>query len=108
MGNVVCKVGGLQQSFYGYGLEKRAVPIGSKELCEMTLPYYGHVIDCFGPKRCMFESNFPPDKEGCSYRVLYNCFKRVAEAKNLSAAGKKDIFHDTALRTYRLDQDFYA
>ncbi len=39
----------------------------------------------------MFESNFPPDKEGVSYRVLYNCFKRIAAAKGLSAAEKKDI-----------------
>ena len=24
------------------------------------------------------ESNFPPDKECVSHRVLYNCFKRIA------------------------------
>ena len=98
----------MQQDFFGLGLRRREVPIGSRELCEITLPYYGYAIDCFGAQRCMFESNFPPDKEGCSYRVLYNAFKRVAAAKNLTAAQKKEIFHDTAVRVYRLDDHFGA
>ena len=46
----------------------------------------------------MFESNFPPDKESCSYRTLYNAFKRMAAALELTAEEKADIFHDTALR----------
>ena len=35
----------------------------------------------------------------------------IHKAKNLSAAEKRDIFHDTAVRTYKLDEDknqFYA
>ena len=46
----------------------------------------------------MFESNFPPDKESCSYRTLYNAFKRMAATLELTAEEKADIFHDTALR----------
>lgn len=109
--NVVAKCGGIQMKFsewpfrFGEGREK---PIGSKELCDQILPYYSHVIDCFGPQRCMFESNFPVDRNSCSHRVLFNAFKRIAAAKGLAAAEKKAIFHDTAVRTYRLDDQFVA
>mmetsp|Transcript_108138 Transcript_108138/g.230877 ORF Transcript_108138/g.230877 Transcript_108138/m.230877 type:complete len:357 (-) Transcript_108138:28-1098(-) len=100
--NVVCKVGGIQMVINGFDLEKRATPIGSEELAELTYPWYSHVIDCFGPSRCMFESNFPVDKDCVSYRTLWNAFKRVAARKGLTADQKKDIFHDTAARIYRL------
>ena len=59
-----------------------------------------HAIECFGPERCMFESNFPVDKQSCSYHVLYNAFKKmVADA---SEADKAALFHDTAHHAYRL------
>lgn len=106
--NVVAKLGGSQQDSNGYGFEKRDVPIGSKELSEIMLPWYSTVIDAFGPQRCMFESNFPPDKECVSFRTLFNAFKRICAAKGLSAAEKRAIFHDTAVRAYRLDDTFNA
>jgi len=102
--NVACKVGGIQMKNNGFALHEaeRAVPIGSEELAELVLPWYGHAIDCFGASRCMFESNFPPDKDSVSYRVLWNTFKRVAAKKGLTAEEKRDIFHDTAARVYSL------
>lgn len=74
------KVGGLQMSVNGYpigregrpGIEGRDAPVTSEELAEMTFGIYSHVIEAFGPDRCMFESNFPVDKWGVSYRVLWN------------------------------------
>jgi len=36
----------------------------------------------------------------CSYPVLWNAFKRVAE--RYSASEKAALFHDTAARVYRL------
>ena len=62
--------------------------------------YYLHAIDCFGPERCMFESNFPVDKGMCSYPVLWNAFKRIASAA--SADEKADLFHRSAARFYGL------
>ena len=48
----------------------------------------------------MFESNFPVDKASCGYGVLWNAFKKmVADA---SEAEKSALFHDTAVRAYRL------
>merc|ERR1711924_405085 len=70
--NVYAKVGGCTMTFNGWGFEKRDKPVGSKELAELTLPIYSHVIKSFGPQRSMFESNFPVDKVCLSYGVLWN------------------------------------
>ena len=79
-----------------------AAPIGSAELCDMLFRFYSHAIDSFGCSRCMFESNFPVDKECVSYRTLWNTFKRIAAKKGLNAAEKAEIFAGTATRAYRL------
>eukprot|EP00929_Paragymnodinium_shiwhaense_P067505 TRINITY_DN33969_c0_g1_i2.p1 TRINITY_DN33969_c0_g1~~TRINITY_DN33969_c0_g1_i2.p1 ORF type:complete len:375 (-),score=56.69 TRINITY_DN33969_c0_g1_i2:121-1200(-) len=101
--NVYCKVGGILMPKNGFGLDKREKPIDSAGLCELVYPWFSYAIDCFGPERCMFESNFPVDKESATYRTLWNAFKRVASKKGLSDAKKRDIFHDTAVRVYSLD-----
>lgn len=80
------------------------MPIGSEELKTQLLPYYAHVIGAFGPRRCMFESNFPVEKECVSHRVLYNGFKRMAAEIGLSADEKRAIFSETATRVYRLNE----
>ncbi|MGE4609243.1 MAG: amidohydrolase family protein, partial [Myxococcota bacterium] len=72
----------------------------SEELAETLGPYYHHCIEEFGPARCMFESNFPVDKASCSYTVLWNCFKRLTRDFHLSE--RAALFHDTAVRVYRL------
>ena len=100
--NVYCKVGGIQMVVNGFGLHERDTPIGSEELAELTFPWYSHVIDSFGPSRCMFESNFPVDKDSVSYRTLWNMFKRIANMKQLSESEKQDIFHNTAMNVYKL------
>jgi predicted TIM-barrel fold metal-dependent hydrolase len=64
-------------------------------------PYISHCIEQFGPERCMFESNFPVDKVSFSYHVLYNAFKRLSQS--YSATERAAMFHDTAVRVYRID-----
>jgi len=98
--NVVAKLGGLVMPLNGFGLHKRAAPVTSSELSDLTREWYLHTIDVFGPARCMFESNFPVDKVSCSYRVLWNSFKRIAAA--FSSAEKATMFSGTATRVYRL------
>ena len=84
----------------GFGWEKRDRPPGSEELAEATRHYYDRSIQLFGPDRCMFESNFPVDKASCSYAVLWNAFKRIA---NGFPEDEKDaMFYRTAARVYRL------
>ena len=48
----------------------------------------------------MFESNFPVDKQTCSYTTLWNAFKRIAAG--YSPADKTALFFGTANRVYRL------
>ena len=83
-------------------MHRRASPIGSEELCELLYPYYLYAIEAFGPERCMFESNFPVDKECVSYRTIWNTFKRIAAKAGLSEAEKTAMFSGTAARVYRL------
>ena len=96
--NVVAKLGGLVMPLNGFGFHKRQEPVTSSELAEATREWYLHAIDCFGPARCMFESNFPVDKVSTSYRVLWNSFKRITAT--FSAADKAALYHDTAVRVY--------
>ena len=70
--NVVAKVGGIQMVVNGYGWHERDRPPTSDELLAANRDWYDHMIDQFGPDRCMFESNFPVDKLSCSYTVLWN------------------------------------
>ena len=99
--NVYAKVGGLGMGYLnGLGFEKRPKPPTSDEMLEVTRPWYEHMIAQFGPTRCMFESNFPPDKTSSSYTVLWNHFKKLT--KGYSATERAQMFHDTAMRAYRL------
>ena len=98
--NVVVKLGGFGMPLGGFGWHERERPAGSAELAATMGPWYLHCIEAFGVDRCMFESNFPVDKQSVSYTVLWNTFKRMAEG--FSADEKAALFRGTALRTYRI------
>ena len=51
----------------------------------------------------MFESNFPVDKQGCSYTVLFNAFQRIADEAGWSTSERDDLFSGSARRFYRLN-----
>ena len=99
--NVVAKLGGINMAVNGFEWHKRPMPPTSDELLAATRDYYLRAIDCFGPARCMFESNFPVDRLSCSYTVLWNAFKKIAAG--FTAAEQGDLFHATAARVYRLE-----
>ena len=98
--NVFVKLGGLGMRFGGFGFHDQAEPPSSETLATAFRPYIETCIEAFGPKRSMFESNFPVDKGSYSYHVLWNAFKRLA--KGVSADEKADLFRRTAARFYRL------
>ncbi len=98
--NVVVKVGGMTRPINGFEWHKRDAPPSSEQLAEALEPWYGFVIERFGPERCMFESNFPVDRASCSYTVLWNMFKRLSGA--YSPHERAALFRDTAVRVYRL------
>ncbi len=98
--NINVKLGGIGQPRTGFDWHARTQPIGSEELAETMAPLMNYCIQKFGPNRCMFESNFPPDKVGYSYNVLFNAFKRMSGGYSLGE--RAAMFHDTATRVYRI------
>jgi L-fuconolactonase len=98
--NVHLKLGGIGMPRLGFDWYTRNKPIGSEELATAMAPFMTYCIEQFGPDRCMFESNFPPDKVSFSHHVLFNAFKRFS--KGYSAAERAALFHDTAVRVYQI------
>jgi predicted TIM-barrel fold metal-dependent hydrolase len=99
--NVVIKLGGLGIPFPGFASFMARPPATSEALAIEWRPYIETCIAAFGVQRCMFESNFPVDSATCSYRVLWNAFKRITQG--CSKDERAALFSETATRTYRLE-----
>jgi predicted TIM-barrel fold metal-dependent hydrolase len=63
-------------------------------------PFVLETIEIFGVSRCMFASNFPVDKLYSDFDSLYAAFHSITAG--FSAAEKQMLFHDNAIRYYRL------
>ena len=100
--NTIAKLGGFAMPDNGMGWMGRATPPTSDEVVEAQAAYYLHVIECFTPDRCMFESNFPVDKLSLSYQVFFNAMKKIV--KDFSEDEKNAMFSGTATRVYRLNK----
>jgi len=101
--NVVAKLGGMAMPDNGFGWHQAERPATSDEFVAAQGRYYEHMIECFGPQRCMFESNFPVDRTALSYRTVWNAFKKIAAG--LSSADKDALFSGTASRIYRVGRE---
>jgi predicted TIM-barrel fold metal-dependent hydrolase len=99
--NVFVKIGGLGMLYYGFDFHTLPQPASSLMMARAWAPYVMECIELFGPSRCMFESNFPVDKQSCSYRSLWNAFKRIT--RSFSIDEKSALFSQTAAEAYRLD-----
>ena len=98
--NVHAKLGGLAMPDNGIGWMGRTLPPTSDEFVADQARYYHHAIDCFGPERCMFESNFPVDRLSLSYHVLWNGLKKIAA--RYSEAEQEQMFSKTARKVYNI------
>ncbi|WP_157084887.1 amidohydrolase family protein [Hydrogenophaga palleronii] len=99
--NVHVKLGGMGMPVFGNGLHLRGVPPDSQTLATTWKPVVDTCIELFGASRCMFESNFPVDKQAYGYSEVWNAFKRLTHA--LPAADRAQLFKGTAARIYRMD-----
>ena len=102
--NVVMKVGGMTMPYSGYGWEKLPKPPTSSELADELGQWCDYLVQTFGADRCMYESNFPPDNASAPYRTIWNMFKIIAARAGYSEKEKADLFHDTAVRVYRIGE----
>ena len=98
--NVNVKLGGIGMTSFGFDFHERDTPPSSEELAAAWRQYVEPCIEAFGPARCMFESNFPPDKQSGGYTELWNAFKRITAGA--SASDKQALYSGTAARVYRL------
>lgn len=67
---------------------------------ESLRPVIEHCLECFGPARAMFASDFPVAGLHASFDDLYAVFRAVAEP--LSLDEQRALFFTTANDTYRL------
>ncbi|HEY0185204.1 MAG TPA: amidohydrolase family protein [Rhodopila sp.] len=98
--NVNVKLGGIGMTSFGFEYHERDLPPSSEDLAAGWRQYVEPCIEAFGVDRCMFESNFPPDKQSGGYTELWNAFKRITSGA--SAAEKRALYSGTAARVYRL------
>ena len=100
--NLRIKLGGLGMDITG-PIPAEVGGAASEELAARWRPYIEPCIAAFGAERCMFESNFPPDKAAGSYGATWNAFKRIT--RGASEAEKDRLFRGTAAETYRIALD---
>lgn len=67
---------------------------------DVIRPFVLDTIDIFGVERCMFASNFPVDKLSSSYPEIWQAFDQITA--DCSEPERRALFHDNALRFYRL------
>lgn len=100
--NVRVKIGGMGMTVFGFGFEHGERPATSSELARAWQPCIDVCLEAFGTRRSMFESNFPVDKQSCSYVELWNAFK--VATRSMSHDERGDLFYRTACQTYRLPE----
>jgi predicted TIM-barrel fold metal-dependent hydrolase len=96
----VVKLGGVGMAVYGSGWAQAGGDAPAEAIVAAWAGPIGHLIECFGPDRCMFESNFPVDKASFSYREMWNAYKLMTA--DLGANERAWLFAGTAERVYRV------
>jgi len=98
--NVWVKLGGIINRLASFNFHDAEKPIHSSDLSDQWRPWITTTIDLFGADRCLFESNFPVEKFGCTYRTVWNAFKRLTA--DCSNEEKDKLFRRSAETVYRL------
>jgi L-fuconolactonase len=90
--NVVCKVSGIVVT---------AKP--EKWTADDLAPIVKHTLDVFGPDRVMFGGDWPVCTKTATFRQWFQALAAIVGGR--SAEEKRKLFHDNALRFYRLESD---
>lgn len=99
--NVVLKLGGIgMERYFGMGWHEDDAPPSSDTVVARWGDQIHWSIDRFGPDRCMFESNYPVDRESLPYTVLWNAHQKIAA--RYTDAEQDQLFSGTARRVYRI------
>ena len=101
--NVHLKVGGLGRPLAGTGWN---VADAQPDVDDVVVYWREDVlwaIELFGASRCIFESNFPVDRQSFSYATCWQTLDRIVA--DFSPGERQALFHDNAVRVYRLTDD---
>ena len=98
--NVKIKLSGLGMRLSDFGFETLPQPPSSNDLATAWRPWILHCLESFGPRRCMWGSNFPVDKGSYAFKVGLNAFKTLMSSA--SSEEKNAIFWRTAQNHYGL------
>jgi len=99
--NVFLKLGGIgMDNYFDTGWTALPSPPSSETVAEFWRERIHWCIETFSPGRCMFESNFPVDRQSLTYSVLWNAFQRISEIYDNSE--KELLFSKTASAVYKL------
>jgi L-fuconolactonase len=99
--NTYVKLGGIAMPSMGADWMGGPRPATSTELAERWADDIEFAVRIFGSERCLFESNFPVDRQNASYVVLWNAFKRISA--DWSDDDRRRTFHDTAVAVYSIE-----
>lgn len=100
--NITLKLGGIgMDNVYGTGWSALDTPPSSEQVAAYWSNDIRWCIDTFGPARCMFESNFPVDRQTLPYSVLWNSMQIMANG--YSDEEQDQLFSGTAASVYRID-----
>ena len=86
---MACKVSGIVASTQGMAWTP-----------DDLAPIVNHVLEVFGPDRVAFGGDWPVCTLGASYREWVEALKSIVKGR--SEAEQRKLFHDNALRVYRL------
>ncbi len=100
--HVMIKLSGLLMPIVGWNFKVPNWPPSIAKMVDMIGPHIRFAIDTFGIDRCMFASNFPPDRVLVPFEYYYDVYFKVVE--DLTESEKKKLFHDNAIRFYRLNE----
>ena len=99
--NVVLKLGGIgMDNYFDTGWASLAAPPDSELVANFWEDRIHWCIDIFSPDRCMFESNFPVDRQTLPYSVLWNAFQRISDSYDSSE--REFLFSRTACEVYKI------
>jgi predicted TIM-barrel fold metal-dependent hydrolase len=99
--NVALKIGGIgMDNYFKTGWATLPEPPDSKTVADFWKDRINWCIDLFTPKRCMFESNFPVDRQTLTYSVLWNSFQRITESYEKHE--REFLFSRTACEIYKI------
>ncbi len=65
-------------------------------------PYVLHLLDCFGPERLLFASNWPVSNLHGTYVRWWEALQEILDRQGLGSDERQQLFEGTAVRAYRL------